>query len=502
MSRGYLVRVCCVAVLCVMACAVLGAANGKSAAVSGTPVVVLDDAATVPATQRSAVPDLAAQAKAGKLIREVYEKEYAQRDLSQRAEFARMLIEQGLQTEGDTGARFVLFREARDIAAAAGDAMVASRAIALLDRHFIVDDSRMSLVAMRTAAEAASSPESLSAIAEAALAAADRAIPRDDYAAASRFVTTAADAATRAQNAALQQHVQQRGREVQSLTNEFERVQAASAAMRQYGQDPQRCLIVGRYLCFIKSDFAGGLPLLARSSDRGLRDVATAELAGPSDPGELVRTADSWWTVGQSESGLARRNLQNHAGGIYRDALAKLTGLERAGAEKRLDMLLTEAVKDRKLEPGLYAELFEGVDFAKKAKTRIDGQIDFDWGTSAPDEALPKDHFSIRWRGVLKVGAAGRYELLAIANAGLRVWVRDRKVVDEPALSRRRNGVRVVLDLPAGLHPVKIEYWDTTGTARMRLLWRAPGSAKAEPIPAERLYHDSFLPGAAAGTGR
>src|SRR5262249_61199016 len=118
-------------------------------------------------------------------------------------------------------------------------------------------------------------------------------------------------------------------------------------------------------------------------------------------------------------------------------------------------------------------------------------QINFDWGEGAPDESLPRDNFSFRWIGLLKPPVAGRYELVVIANAGARLWLDGKLLVDDPALSRRRNGTRIGLDLSATPHPLKIEYWDTTGTANIKLLWHAPGAAQDDPIPPSAFYHDA-----------
>ncbi|HQU46389.1 MAG TPA: hypothetical protein PK867_26515 [Pirellulales bacterium] len=45
---------------------------------------------------------------------------------------------------------------------------------------------------------------------------------------------------------------------------------------------------------------------------------------------------------------------------------------------------------------GLKTEVFRGIDFNQLVKTRIDPQIDWLWGPSTPDPALPADGFSVR----------------------------------------------------------------------------------------------------------
>ncbi|MCY2954637.1 MAG: PA14 domain-containing protein, partial [Planctomycetota bacterium] len=137
----------------------------------------------------------------------------------------------------------------------------------------------------------------------------------------------------------------------------------------------------------------------------------------------------------------------------------------------------------------------KGSAFENRVRTRIDGAVDFDWGLGAADAALPKDEFSIRWSGVLKASVGGRYELLVYANAGARIWINDKIILEEANLARKRTGARVLLELPAGLHGVRIEYWDGGGAAKMRLFWQRPGTKEEEVVPGGCWYHDAYLVG-------
>ncbi len=51
---------------------------------------------------------------------------------------------------------------------------------------------------------------------------------------------------------------------------------------------------------------------------------------------------------------------------------------------------------------GLDVEFFEGIEFGRKLKTRVDTQVDWLWGCDGPDLEVPKDSFSARWTGWLK----------------------------------------------------------------------------------------------------
>src|SRR5262249_6318222 len=87
---------------------------------------------TAGAVKKAPVPAAEAQKKAEALIHELYEKEYAKaaKDRAARSQLAVTLLQEGRDTNDDWAGRFVLFREARDLAARAGDAPTALQAIA------------------------------------------------------------------------------------------------------------------------------------------------------------------------------------------------------------------------------------------------------------------------------------------------------------------------------------------------------------------------------------
>src|SRR5687767_10508675 len=173
--------------------------------------------------------------------------------------------------------------------------------------------------------------------------------------------------------------------------------------------------------------------------------------------------------------------------------MPQLNGIHRDIVAKRLETVELEGMREQNLFPGLAAELFKGTDFARAVKTRVDEQINFDWGNEAADEALTKDHFSLRWSGVIKSPAEGTYDLIVLANTGVRIWLDEKLVLENPNLARLRNGVRVPVKLGEQLHSIRIEYWDTGGLARMMLLWRRPKEGKDEVIPASVFFHDPTM---------
>jgi hypothetical protein len=437
------------------------------------------------------VPDPAAQARAEKVIREVYQKELASPQPAERRALGKKLLEQAGRSSSDSASQYVLLRDARDIASACGDASTAGKAIRQLHDIFGIDTTAMLLASMQTAIRAADAPADCTCAASICAGAADEAIMADNHASAQKLLALAESAAQRARNIVLVNQIQARNRELRAIIVDYQKLSAARQALADNADDPAANLLVGRYLCLVKEDWSAGLPLLAKGTDATLSAPAHWDLQKPLEGGKMMEVADAWWALAERQTGLARRRLRARAAKWYQQALPVVDGLARSAAAKRIDEFEQERLAEMNFKRGLVAELCRGSAFERPVKMRIDPQIDFDWGLAAPDEALPKDGFSIRWTGMLKIDAAGRYDMTIIANAGAKLWIDEKLALDASTATRSRNGVHAVVELPAGLHAIRIDYWDTTGVARMRLLWQPPGAAAKEPVPATAFYHET-----------
>jgi hypothetical protein len=437
------------------------------------------------------IPDATAQYKSRDLIRETFRRDFAARTTPERRALAQKLIAHAVETTDDVAARYVLLCEARDLAASSGDIASTCRAIDLLRRQYDVDEITLTTNALTSAGSLTLPSQGHAALARAAMSAVTRAVLIDDFDAAFRLMNLATSAANKSRDPELIRLAADRAKELRTLKTDFDALQAAVAKLEDDAADPAANTLVGRYRCLVKSDFTTALPYLCKCTDAPLKLVADrASAADATDPFEL---ANLWWDLADAYTGLARRNLRSHAANLYRQSLPKLTGLHRAAAHNRLREADQDAMRDLNLAPGLVAELFKTVAFADPITTRIDPTINFEWDSEPVHEGVPKDNFSIRWTGLLRTTTPGKYTFTTLANTGTRIYLNDKLVLDAPNLTRLRNGTKFTLDLPPGIHPLKVEFWDTTGLARMKILWQTPGSPKEEPIPANHLYHDALV---------
>lgn len=103
---------------------------------------------------------------------------------------------------------------------------------------------------------------------------------------------------------------------------------------------------------------------------------------------------------------------------------------------------------------------------------RADPAIDFDWGTGSPDPRLPADGFAVRWTGTISVTGDGAYTFAVTADNGVRLWVAGALLVDQ----WRDQAVtthQATRYLGVGEHQVKLEYYQRSGPATVRLRWGA-----------------------------
>ncbi|SMQ97362.1 glucan 1,4-beta-glucosidase [Xanthomonas fragariae] len=139
---------------------------------------------------------------------------------------------------------------------------------------------------------------------------------------------------------------------------------------------------------------------------------------------------------------------------------------------------------------GLTGEYFRGRALAgQPALTRIDPRIAFRWDRNAPtddavgrgelhaDRALGKNDFSVRWHGQLLPPVSGTYMLQIAADDGVRLYLDGRLLIDQWSDAPRMRGGNVSVALQAGkAYHLRVEYYEATRDAGVRLAWRMPGA--------------------------
>jgi hypothetical protein len=145
-------------------------------------------------------------------------------------------------------------------------------------------------------------------------------------------------------------------------------------------------------------------------------------------------------------------------------------------------------VSETDLAPGLLTELFQGTHFNRRLHTRIDPQVNWDWGSTAPTPRLPASFFSIRWTGFLKAPRPGRYKLIAYSDDGVRLWLDDQLRIDGWR-HQHRTRYEAWVDLSGKPQPLRIEYFQEDGLACIALHWQWDAAGVEQVVPATALCH-------------
>jgi hypothetical protein len=131
---------------------------------------------------------------------------------------------------------------------------------------------------------------------------------------------------------------------------------------------------------------------------------------------------------------------------------------------------LTDSAIWQGWQHGLLGEYYRDGNLQGDHFTRIDPQIDFDWGDDAPDPSIFGD-FSIRWTGEIEPPHTGEFVFTTEGYYGVRLWVDGELLINSTASMGSRENARP-LRLEAGRrYPIRIEYLDRQRRARMRLWW-------------------------------
>jgi hypothetical protein len=97
-------------------------------------------------------------------------------------------------------------------------------------------------------------------------------------------------------------------------------------------------------------------------------------------------------------------------------------------------------------------------------------RVDYDWGNNSSPAGLPENYFSIRWTGNWDF-EYGEYTFLAYADDGIRLWLDDELLIDYWLQGQGSHEAKLIIPV-AGRHQLKLEYFEQTGYASIRLRWR------------------------------
>lgn len=166
-----------------------------------------------------------------------------------------------------------------------------------------------------------------------------------------------------------------------------------------------------------------------------------------------------------------------------REALGNTATVRHAVGATRLSREYTvipaeqlTSMVDAKRVPGLRGSYWDNnrLDGAPRL-TRTDARIDFGWTLNSPARGLPFDWYSVRWTGQLKMPVSGSLptRIGVEGNDGYRLYIDGKLAIDN--WRKQSYGVRLlpIAFQRGSTHDVKLEYFESTGNARVKLVWDA-----------------------------
>jgi hypothetical protein len=115
-------------------------------------------------------------------------------------------------------------------------------------------------------------------------------------------------------------------------------------------------------------------------------------------------------------------------------------------------------------------EYFDNKDLAgEPVLIRNDEEIDFDWGSGAPDEDVPSNNFSVLWTREVEFKHA-IYRFTLEMDDGASLWVDDVLVIDEWVDGSVRERY-VDLEMKKGKHKLEIAYYESRDQAKISFDW-------------------------------
>ncbi|MBI5395257.1 MAG: DUF1800 family protein [Verrucomicrobia bacterium] len=134
-------------------------------------------------------------------------------------------------------------------------------------------------------------------------------------------------------------------------------------------------------------------------------------------------------------------------------------------------------------------------NFSGLKLTRVDPVIDFNWGQGRPYTQVTNDYFSARWDSLLMIATNGDYSFDLQADDGARLYLDSQLIIDNWPAPNTNQVQSLPQTLLAGSnYPLRVEFYETTNNAMVRLRWKQPNAANFTSIATNNILNPN-LPG-------
>jgi hypothetical protein len=129
---------------------------------------------------------------------------------------------------------------------------------------------------------------------------------------------------------------------------------------------------------------------------------------------------------------------------------------------------------------GLQATYYDNTNFIGAKVSRVDPQINFNFGTKSPIKGIAADTFSVRWTGLIKASFSEAYTFKIVSDDGTRLWIAHKPVISSWAQTGKATLTSAPITLTAGKrYDIQLEYLEKTGSASVQFYWSSASTPQA-----------------------
>ena len=281
------------------------------------------------------VPAAEEQLKSRKLFREIFAADLVDKSTTARRALAAKLLRAASDSQNAPTDQYVLLAAAFEAGVEAADLSQCGEVADAMAATFNVDAFRLRCQAASRMSLRGDSPTVRDANYLAAIDLVEQLLTIDDFATASRLV--ASINATKELAPDQSDEAKRVSREVAAFQSAYDGLAKQRQVLKASPADPAANLAIGRYKCFVRSQWEIGLPMLINGSNASLRTIAAHDLMNPTAASDEEQLAGEWWEFAPKEpAGITRQSIQSRAAYWYGKAIPQLIGLKKLTAEKRV----------------------------------------------------------------------------------------------------------------------------------------------------------------------
>lgn len=169
-----------------------------------------------------------------------------------------------------------------------------------------------------------------------------------------------------------------------------------------------------------------------------------------------------------------------------------LTATDRDGISNAQSFNIISTDGTDNLKNGLNAKYYDNVTWNGDANiSRIDANVDFDWGSNNPSGGLDDDQFSVKWTGWIYLPEDGEYGfILDITDGDVILNIDNKKSYIS---GKKYNGTSSLYvekaNYTTGYYPIEISFKNGTSTTKgIHLKWDNNVTISSEVVPTTNLF--------------